>query len=327
MAFIPPSVGTSSVWFSRYNDNIAEILQALSDNSSNLILASNVRDAVWTLYHELQSLTFSSVTQSFTSPGPSTVPVGGIQKGTTYSGADLQTLFEDMLNPVTTPTLLSFTSSVIDVHIGSNPMSSLTFGYVVDQGSSPVSSVLIVGPGGSSGGTVTTGDPVIGFNSTTLRPVSDPIVSSVQVNTFTFSVTTADTSVYPLGNIDVRLLHKIYFGGGNPGTTTSQWVTWGSGDGNITGLSQSILTDGFSLLGDVTIGAGQRLVIGVPSIFGSDFPYGGIFVNNFLVSSITKVRNATNLVNESGYSAPFDVWVSDNVISGSGIVSVKLSTV
>jgi hypothetical protein len=324
MAFVPPSVGTSSVWFSRYNNNIQEILQALPDNSSNLILAENVRDAVWTLYHEIQSLTFSIVGQDFTSPGPSTLEVGGIPKGTTYSNADIQTLFEDLLNPVTVPGLIDFSASVTEVQIGSNPMSPVTFNYVVDQGSSPVSVVQIDGPGGSSAGTVTTGDPVIGVNSTTLRPVSDPGVVPVQLNTFTFSVTTVDTVVHILGSVGVELLHKIYVGGENPGTTTSQWVTWASTDSNITGLTAGVLSRDFVFVGDITLSSGQRLVLGVPDVMGSDLPYGGVFVNNMLNSSFTKVRNAVNLTNEVGYVAPYNVWVSDNIFSGSVSVTVKI---
>lgn len=64
--------------------------------------------------------------------------------------------------------------------------------------------------------------------------------------------------------------------------------------------------------GTLTVGASEYLMIAVPTAFGDP----KIFINGMLNTYFTKRRSSSAYVNSFGYSGTFDVWVSDNFMTG-----------
>jgi hypothetical protein len=89
-----PGTATYSVTF----DTLDQMMAVFPDNNANLIAASDVRDAVLTLYWQTQDLgaSFSATASAFyyTNLSPSTIAVGGISTGTTFSNVGLQQLVQ-----------------------------------------------------------------------------------------------------------------------------------------------------------------------------------------------------------------------------------------
>lgn len=112
------SIGTySTIYPKLHSDKYADLyclLIGLADNDNNLILAKNVRDAVFTLWERVDEITVPDVLYTNTDLVPTTI--GGVEQGLSFSNVPVQQMWDLLLYPELEPTLTnpfsSFTSSV-----------------------------------------------------------------------------------------------------------------------------------------------------------------------------------------------------------------------
>lgn len=318
MSLGTPSIGTSSAWYSQYETDITQLLQRLQDNTSNLIDAKDVRDSIWTLYNQILLSASQSATQSLYDLGtPSTVTVGGIIKGSTFSQASLKDLFDQMLLPYVAPTIDQFQLSSQLYQFGQvAPL--LTASYSITPGSVPLFSIQLFGPSGLLSTNIPTGsDPETGVFGA-IVPTYSTTPTLVGSNTFTMSVVTTDSlSFSQAASIDYN--HKIYYGpidltpiGGFTASdpisvsTVESYLT----DTRIKGLSYSDLTTGFTFDQDMVFATGSYFVFAHPTLFG-ELPYQGFYVENMFTTDHTKIRDASTFSNEYSYLTQYDVWISN----------------
>ena len=108
--------GTSSLYESKRYDLVQDLLKQLQDNNANLIYANHVRDAVFTLWERVNEVAIVAASASALSPyfqnsNPTTIEVGGITLGTTFSTQQtVQQMFDNLLYPYVRP-VLSFSAT------------------------------------------------------------------------------------------------------------------------------------------------------------------------------------------------------------------------
>ena len=100
--------GTGSNYESKRWSTVQNLLDQVKDNNANLIFANHVRDAIFTLWERTNEVEIIAVSASlathFQNPNPTTIGVGGISVGTTFSTQQtLQQLFDLLLYPYTQP--------------------------------------------------------------------------------------------------------------------------------------------------------------------------------------------------------------------------------
>ena len=100
--------GTGSNYESKRWSVVQNLLDQVKDNNANLIYANHVRDAIFTLWERTNEVEIIAVSASlathFQNPNPTTIGVGGISVGTTFSTQQtLQQLFDLLLYPYTQP--------------------------------------------------------------------------------------------------------------------------------------------------------------------------------------------------------------------------------
>lgn len=319
MSLGTPSIGTSSNWYSQYETDITQILQRLQDNTSNLIDAKDVRDAVWTVYTDIQTLASQSSTQSmfYDLATPSTVAVGGISKGLTFSQATIKQLFDQMLLPYVAPTIDQLVPSQLTYQFGQlAPLISLS--YQITPGSVDLFSIQFSGPSGVLGSVVPTGsDPETGSFGA-IVPTYSTTPQITEQNIFTMSVITTDSLTFS-ATTSIDYQHKIYYGpidltsiGGftasDPTSVTA--VRSYLNDVRIKGLTYSNLQSMFDIDQDMVFATGSYFVYAHPTVYG-ELPDGGFYVENMFSTDFTKIRDASTFSNEYFYLTPYDVWISN----------------
>jgi hypothetical protein len=327
MSFGPPIFGTNST-LSLYTDDISLILNSLPDNNNNEIEAKDVRNAVWSLYNYIQDLESISVTQSvnlYTLGTPSTVSVGGIQLGSTFSDISIQDIFDIMLTPQVDPILLDFSPSTSEVQFGST--TPISFNYSIGLGSELLDSISIQFPTGinqnitpsnlnPTTGTTNVYNPVLTY--TTSATVSQTVIAtmSYQTPTGTFVATSS-----------VTYKHKRYYGkitlpgGFDPNNPISvSQVSNSINSSTVLGLSfSSIGTNvNFSQLINFN-SSNQYFLFAAPTAFGFTFP-NGFYVDNIFNQGFTKIKSSFSFTNEFGYATTYDVWISNNPYLGGDVL-------
>jgi hypothetical protein len=330
MPTIPPDFGTSSLYFSQNFDNIGELLQRLIDNNNNLILAKDVRDPIWTLWNKILDVESIISTQSmyYTLATPSTIDVGGILKGSTFSDADLGELFDKLLLPYQPPIVdsLSFTQNEIE------------FGSVVPVGISYSISLGSVGLDGSYGiqfispnplsgpipNLVTGNNPESGTSGAFTLTYST-LPNTIQNLVATMSFRTLDNLVFTQSTTIVAK-HRRYYGPVSiPGGFNSNSVTSINSVSNfltdslIRGLSFSELSTNVNFSQAMSFN-NQYFVFASPTSFGFNFPE-GFFIDNSFSNNFTKIKSGHNFQNNFGYITPYDIWISNNPLFDSVLVS------
>ena len=328
MALGTPSAGTGSIpsWFSQYETNFTNILQRLSDNTSNQIDAKDVRDAVWTLYNQILSSSGSS-TQSFTYTlgTPSTVDIGGILEGSTFSNIPIEDFLDRLLLPYITPVVTSFNTSNLELEFGQTTPTSLNFS--IDVGSSPLlGNITFISPNPSTplNPYPSTGsDPEVGTTTNNFTPTFSSVVSLTASNIATMSFQTLDGLTFS-ATTEVVFKHRIYYGPidlSSLSLSTNYFNAWFLAtssiatvssfinDAAILGLSYSNLATGFSFSEDINFATGSYFVYAHPTIFG-DLPQSGFYYDNQFRTGFVKVRSNATFSNAYSYDSPYDVWVS-----------------
>lgn len=330
MAIIPPDYGTGSSYYSQNFDNIQELLQRLYDNNSNIIVAKDVRDPLWTLWNKVTGLSASlgSASISYTLGTPSTTSVGGISEGTTFSNATLSDLFDLMLLPYVAPVVESFGPSITEKQFGDTTTLNLT--YSINVGSSPLDSgygIQFISPNPSSAiptEVVSGNDPETGTTNNFSLTYSN-VVSVTQTLNATMSFRTTDLIVFTTST-SIIAKHKRYYGqksipiGFTPSSPSSiSAVAAFLTDSVIKGLSYSELATNVNISQACNFND-EYFVFAAPTVFGFNYPE-GFFIDNIFSQDFTKVKSGVTFSNEFGYQAPYDVWVSNYKLYSPALIS------
>jgi hypothetical protein len=316
-----PEIGTGSNYFSQYDSNITGLLSRIYDNNSNVILAKDVRDPIWSIWNQIQLVASQSLTaSSFYSLGtPSTITIGGILEGSTFSSVTLNQLFDTMLLPYVSPVVDNFGPSITELQFGNTTPINLT--YSINVGSVPLDggyAIQFISPNPSSlisSNAVTGNDPETGTTNNFSLTYSTATISVVQYAVATMSFRTTDLTVFTATN-SIAQKHKRYYGqitipGGftysDPSsiTTVAAYLT----DTRIKGLSFSELGVNVNMSQLVEFNS-QYFVFSSPRVWGFNYPV-GFYMDNIFNQDFTRVRSNSNLTNEFGYVAPYDVYISN----------------
>lgn len=293
--------GTGSIYSKEYS-TVDELLQELPDNTAHLIKASDVRDSVYTLWNRVSTM-FASFSASFsvlyTNLNPTTIAVGGIPAGSTFSNYTMQYMWDWLLYPYVAPSC-SLSGGNIRENGSSN---AVTLNWSAVKGSETTTSIVVDG----TPIVVTTGNQS-GTKSTT---------ATQNVNT-TFSMTVSDV---PNGTSSVSSTTTVYWEDAVYWGKTSTFAlpsmiisgtkpVWA--DGASVGSGKQLAT---SLSGTYNLidGAGDYLVFAWPTSFtGSGVGGDPKFTINGLVSTAwTKIGDGILFTNMHGYTTNYDVWISN----------------
>lgn len=311
--------GTSSLYESKRYDNVQDLLNQLQDNNANLIYANHVRDAVFSLWQRLDDVAIIAASASALSPyfqnsDPTTVTVGGISQGTTFSTQQtVQQMFDHLLYPYSQPILeLSATHSqvLLNKEYGSNP--SNTVYWSVTKVSNTITSIKVDGQT-----IIPTGNSQVG--SKTIIGSYSTIQSSTQ-NTFELIVNDgfADYTTYTT----YEWMNRLYWGSLDLSGINYPDFTLDSGllstvtmnSGTILGLDNSKLFKGFTdtistQKFDLSMG-GNYLVLA----WSSYIPFATtprFYVNGVRNTGFSNIKTGWDFVNIYGVTSSYEVWISN----------------
>jgi hypothetical protein len=323
--------GFSQSTISYQYDNVDDLLIKLLNNSSNLIDPLDIRDPVYTLWKKIEDVELVAASANagaglFTLATPSTVTVGGIGIGSTFSSSTVTNLLEQMLFPhvapfpefiITTPTSLNQEYK--------NLPASVTVGlsFSITKRNYNISTISF------NGSNYITGFPwssdVIGSTLISGFHPSNPGASYEQV--FTMSVSDdGNNGLLPIktsiATASIIWQNRVYYGspilpGGvtfnlNPteGTPASQsQVASLVNDTIIQGLSSSLSTvkeHTFYQVGS----SNRHIVLAWPSsMVGSSNPT--FKVNGVVNNAFTRLRNAQPFQSLLLFTTNYEVWISN----------------
>lgn len=306
---------------------IEELLSQFPDNTANIIVAQDIRDAVYTLWERTGDGLTASV--YFQNENPTPVTVGGIPAGSAFPDpTDMQTMWNQLLYPYVAPSCSlgnDYTREYGDPNgLATN---SITFTWNVTKNSESITSITVVGQS-----VVPTGNSQTGSVAVTGTHSVTPGAS--QTNTFSMSVT--DGTQTDTDNATITWVNRIYWGsidlGGVNLTTNPQLVTQvallcdddailnltgaGVGSGSILVTSKNRGYNGIN-------GAGDHLIFAWPSsVSGATSPT--FTVNGLPNTAFTRVRTASAFTNQYGFTTNYEVWVS-NTLQNSPIALFSIS--
>lgn len=308
--------GTASNYESKRWSTVQNLLDQVKDNNANLIFANHVRDAVFTLWErisdvEIIAASASAVSPYFQNPNPTTITVGGIPEGTTFSTPHtVQQMFDALLYPYVSPVLSLSTLS--NKEYGQGLTSTLSWN--VTKKSSTITSIIVDGQifiptGDSQSGTKL----VVGTWST-------PVVYTT--NTFTMLV--GDDSTTTTISTSFDWMNKIYWGTLdltsmlNPDLTeepqTAPFITINSSI--ILGLTGAGVGTGnvLSKIKNKTYtninGSGSYLLFAWPSsVPNATSPT--FTVNGLQNTGFTNLKTGWSFTNIYGVVTNYEVWISN----------------
>jgi len=318
MSFIY-TYGTSSLYESKRYDAVQDLLNQLQDNNANLIYANHVRDAVYSLWErvsdvEIIAASASAISPFFQNSNPTTVTVGGITLGTTFSAQQtIQQMFDRMLYPYVQP-VLSFSATnslpLSNKEYGQNPNS--TAYWNVTKGSDSIQTIVVDGisviaNGGSQSGSKT----VTGSYSTIAASTPNSFQMTVNDGVTNYTISTSYEWMNRLywGSLDLSSLNYPDFT-----LATSSLTTVTINSSTILGLDNSKLFKGFddttSLESFDLLASGNYLVFA----WSSFIPYATtprFYVNGVRSSAFSNIKTGWNFTNVHGATSSYEVWISN----------------
>lgn len=277
---------TGSATYSTTFDSLDQMMAALPDNNSNLIDPKDLRDATFTLWDRIDTISFTvsligSVSSDYIRSTPTPISVGGVSIGTTFSGS-VQDALDRILYPYVGPSCTL--SGGGNREFGSTTSTTLT--WTTTQNTNPIIAITVSGVG------------------TTYSSGSMGAFATQNVNT-TFNMSVYDGVSNAGASTTVTWLNARYWGISTTfGGLTSSQINGLTGAG--VGVGKELSTTRVQSRNGIN-GGGNYLVFAWPSSFGTP-----TFVINGLPSSAwTKVNNATTFTNIYGYTASYDVWMSN----------------
>lgn len=315
MSFIY-TYGTSSLYESKRYDAVQDLLNQLQDNNANLIYANHVRDAVFSLWErvsdvEIIAASAAAISPYFQNSNPTTIEVGGIPLGTTFSTQHtVQQMFNNLLYPYVEPVLDS--SVIPNKEYGSNPNDTLDW-YVYKR-SSTITSITVDGHtilanGGDQDGSIS----ITGSYST---------IEASTANTF--EITVSDTVGSYTFATSYEWMNRLY---------------WGYLD--LSGIDYPDFTIDPGLLSTVTMNSGTILSLDNSKLFKGDYildkvqnfdltptdsrnylvfawssyiPFATtprFYVNGVRSTAFSNIKTGWDFVNTYGATSSYEVWISN----------------
>lgn len=295
---------------------VQELLSQLPDNTDNIIVAQDIRDAVYTLWEKADSGLTSSV--YFQSQNPVPLSVGGITANSTFPNpTDMQTMWEKLLYPYFPPSCSLNPDYLLEY---GNPngliANSLNLNWTVTKNSEDITSIVVAGQT-----IIPTGNSQFGTVSVSGTHSSTP--GSIETNTFSIFVTDGIQSNTDISTI--TWMNRIYWGsidlGGINLTTNPQLITQAAllcDDNSILNLDGAGVGTGSELSTSKNRsynginGNGEHLIFAWPSsLIGSLTPT--FILNGMPTGSFTRVRTASAFTNQYGFTIDYEVWVSNTL--------------
>jgi hypothetical protein len=337
--------GQELITLSYAYSTVDELLVQIPDNAQNLIQASDVRDAVYTLWDQIQNVSLiaasaASASAFFQNPDPTTISVGGIPAGSTFpTQKTMQEMFDQLLYPYVAP-LVTPTTSLGDREFGENPISTVNVSWSITKKKFNITSVSFSDgyvPSFTSGSQTQTR----AFNTATYS--QNPGVS--QTNTFSISVGDGTSTV--TSNSTLTWKNRIYWGKvnltslGNPNLTTNPSLSTSVGLFTTDTLIKNLLGTnaggyGFSNILSTSIngpygngydginGGGNHLIFAWPSNLPNAMNP-TFTVNGLNSTAFTRVRTNSIFSNQYGFTGTrYEVWVS-NTLQNSPIATLQIS--
>ncbi len=328
----------SSVESFRY-DQVADLLNQIPNNTTNLVKAKDVRDSVFSLWERINDLSVivasaSATPTTFMNPNPTTITVGGVSSGTTFpTPQTVQQMFNAILYPYTTP-IISLTPNTIKEY-GQSLTHNLT--WSVTKRSNPILSVVV------NGFTITTILPNQLFQTGT-RNVSgtySSISGSFPVSTTNnFLMTVNDGTTNTTTSATLTWMNRIYWGTidlsglafPNPNLTlnpsyatfvtsaiTSNLIKTLNGAGVGTGSELSITKN--KTYNQINAN-GKYLIFAWPSsVSGATTPT--FTVNGLPNTAFTRVNTAWVFTNQFNATTNYEVWVSNTAYNSAANIIVS----
>lgn len=328
----------SSVESFRY-DQVADLLNQIPNNTTNLVKAKDVRDSVFSLWERINDLSVivasaSATPTTFMNPNPTTITVGGVSSGTTFpTPQTVQQMFNAILYPYTTP-IISLTPNTIKEY-GQSLTHNLT--WSVTKRSNPILSVVV------NGFTITTILPNQLFQTGT-RNVSgtySSISGSFPVSTTNnFLMTVNDGTTNTTTSATLTWMNRIYWGTidlsglafPNPNLTlnpsyatfvtsaiTSNLIKALNGAGVGTGSELSITKN--KTYNQINAN-GKYLIFAWPSsVSGATTPT--FTVNGLPNTAFTRVNTAWAFTNQFNATTNYEVWVSNTAYNSAANIIVS----
>lgn len=328
----------SSVESFRY-DQVADLLNQIPNNTTNLVKAKDVRDSVFSLWERINDLSVivasaSATPTTFMNPNPTTITVGGVSSGTTFpTPQTVQQMFNAILYPYTTP-IISLTPNTIKEY-GQSLTHNLT--WSVTKRSNPILSVVV------NGFTITTILPNQLFQTGT-RNVSgtySSISGSFPVSTTNnFLMTVNDGTTNTTTIATLTWMNRIYWGTidlsglafPNPNLTlnpsyatfvtsaiTSNLIKTLNGAGVGTGSELSITKN--KTYNQINAN-GKYLIFAWPSsVSGATTPT--FTVNGLPNTAFTRVNTAWVFTNQFNATTNYEVWVSNTAYNSAANIIVS----
>ncbi len=325
--------GTGSTIESFRYDQVADLLNQIPNNTTNLIRAEDVRDSVFSLWERITDLSIivasaSSNDSTFMNPNPTTIAVGGITTGTTFPiPQTVQEMFNAILYPYTIPTISLFNN--VTKEYGQSLATS--FNWSVVKKSNSIISVNIDGSnitpitGNSQTGTRVVSGTYSSINLSTVNTI--PMIVNDGISTTSTSATITWMNKIYWGNIDLSGL--VY---PNPDLTLNpSYATYvtsivtsalvraltgaGVGSGSELSTSKNKTYNGIN-------GNGKYLIFAWPSsVSGSITPT--FTVNGLPNTAFTNVRTAWSFTNTYGIITNYEVWVSNTAYNSATNIIVS----
>lgn len=306
----------SAYWYS----TIQEILGQLPDNTGQLIQASDIRDAVYSVWADLQVVSAVASSASVANAGtlytnPSLVPysVGGVTAGASFPGTySIQQMFDRLLYPTISPT--ATLNSFSDREFGA-PV-SVSLGWTVSANTYPIATISV-------NSVPKTFPPYSGFQSAT--GTFSLVTSLYQINTFDMSVSDTNLNV-STSSTTLTWKHRRYWGKFNFGNVnltlnpaSASYMASLISDSNVRSMlsgnaNGSAINSELSITKTKTYnnidGGGNHLVFAWPSIFdGSTNPV--FYVNGLINNAFSNIKSSHIFTNQYGYTASYEIWVSN----------------
>ena len=275
-------------------EGLDQMMNAIPDNTGNLIQAIDVRNAVFTLWRRTDELKDQTITDfEYTSQTPSTATIGGWPKGSTFSGTNLAGLFDGLFYPYVGPGI-SF--SILNSTKYKGQSNTITANWSLTKGSNPISSFSI-----NEFTYSVTGSDQSGSTTLTVPKWSN----------ITFTASVWDGVQTQSQSRDFYWTEKIWWGTGESfgSTFTSNDIQNLTNNTNVEGLG--LILDGIDL--PRISGSGDYLVFAWPSYF----PEPVFWVNGLINNAFTKIHGSGStfysdvLYTLGTYTQSYTVWMSD----------------
>ena len=308
--------GTASNYESKRWSTVQNLLDQVKDNNANLVFANHVRDAVFTLWERISDVEIiassaSSVSPYFQNSEPTTITVGGIPEGTTFSTQHtVQQMFDALLYPYVSPVLSL--STLPNKEYGQNLNSTLSWN--VTKKSNIITSIVVDGqifiP--------------TGYNQSGTKLVTGTWSTPVVYTTNTFTMVVGDDSTTTTISTSFDWMNKIYWGSldltsiSNPNLTeepilapsitiNSSIILGLTGAGIGTGNTLSKIKD--NTYTNINGSGGYLLFAWPSSVANATSPT--FTVNGLLNTGFTNLKTGWSFTNIYGVVTNYEVWISN----------------